>query len=241
MSYTPRELRTTYEPGKEYLHFVLAYEPRIGAVGSAMNADVTIERPGPCTREWAGGLVRCDPNALHTTLVDPRRIPDLFHPCVDDDKDSPAAVAGSGCGCFRTWYDPHFGLPVVAEHYRTADGGRTDRWTYSTYAPLELRAGDTFASLVLNDGGNFWIRTADGVLTLLPQEHQGGYGTGYGGTGPGRLARYITGLLASDGRQTNAGGYQADADPRIAAWVASRAADARQELTLRDLQRIAQD
>ncbi len=33
--------------------------------------------------------MRCEPNAMHCTLVEPKKIPILFHPCVTEDKDSP--------------------------------------------------------------------------------------------------------------------------------------------------------
>lgn len=134
MSFTHPDLNLT-DPTKGYAHFVLYAEARIGVAGAAWNATVSIERQSPYAREWLDRLVRCDPNPLHTTLVGNQAIPKLFHPCVDDD--SPSAVSGMGCVCRRTWYDPKFDLPV-GKHYRSVSGG-TDHWTYTTYAPLDLR------------------------------------------------------------------------------------------------------
>ena len=103
----------------------------------------------------------------------------------------PSAVAGSGCLCFKSSMDHQFGLPVVAPHYRTV-GGNMDCWTYKTYVPLDLRPDDEFSLLIIDRTGLFWIRTRDGLLSLLPEENGRGYGTGYGrgptslpGTSPG--------------------------------------------------------
>ncbi len=81
--------------------------------------------------------MRCEPNAMHCTLVEQRKIPALFHPCAEEDKDSPSAIRGSGCVCRRTFYDIEFVLPVVGAHSRTRGRAartsgatrRTPRWT----------------------------------------------------------------------------------------------------------------
>ncbi|MFF4803338.1 hypothetical protein ACFY1U_33845 [Streptomyces sp. NPDC001351] len=57
---------------------------------------------------------------------------------MDDDKDSPAAVGGSGCLCYRTFMDPEFGLPVIAHRYRTV-GGNTDQWGPTRRTPRSIR------------------------------------------------------------------------------------------------------
>jgi len=107
--------------------------------------------------------------------VESQRIPSLFDPCVDEDPASPSAVGGTGCVCRRAWSDPEFGLPVVGEHFRTR-GGATDRWTFRTYAPLDLRPDDVFASVIIDrTSGLFWIRTAAGTLSLLPESVSRGY------------------------------------------------------------------
>jgi len=129
MSRQRRDLKLVYEPDEGWAHFVLYTEPTRGAVASAFNATVAVERETPYSREWLGRLERCEPNTLHTTLVSSDKIPNLFHPCVYEDKDSPGAIAGSGCVCLQPWYDPEFGLPVVADHYRTV-GGAIERWKY---------------------------------------------------------------------------------------------------------------
>ncbi|GAA2417535.1 hypothetical protein GCM10010404_90120 [Nonomuraea africana] len=239
MSFTHPDLNLT-DPTKGYAHFVLYTEARIGVAGAAWNATVSIERQSPYAREWLDRLVRCEPNPLHTTLVDNQAIPKLFHPCVDDDKNSPSAVEGSGCICHRTWYDPEFGLPVVGEHYRTV-GGDTDRWTYTTYAPLDLRPRDAFAYLVIDrTSGLFWIRTTAGTLSLLPEHHSCGYDVGRTGGGPCAFAEYLHKLVASDGADTAIGGlpHGQSADPQILAWVTSTDAKRTQELTMEDLKTI---
>ncbi|MFB6876312.1 hypothetical protein [Streptomyces sp. NPDC056323] len=124
----------------------------------------------PHFQEWLSRLVRCEPNAMHCTLVEPTKIPALFHPCVTEDKNSPSAVRGSGCVCRRTFYDPEFGLPVVGEHFKHAGAGGTDQWSYKTYAPLELRPDDIFSSFHTGRG-LFWARTDKGDLSILPQRH----------------------------------------------------------------------
>ncbi|MFE2431908.1 hypothetical protein ACFXJ5_34940 [Streptomyces sp. NPDC059373] len=116
------------------------------------------------------------------------KIPSLFHACVKDDTYSPSAVGGSGCVCYRTFMDPEFALTVVAHHHRTVSGN-VDRWTYNTYAPLDLRPNDEFARLIIDRAGPFWVRTANGLLSFLPEEQARGYNIGYGGGGPAELAR----------------------------------------------------
>lgn len=73
--------------------------------------------------EWLGRLVRCEPNALHCTLVEPTKIPTLFHPCVTEDPSSPSAVSGSGCVCRRTFYDPESGPPRRRQALQAPRGG----------------------------------------------------------------------------------------------------------------------
>jgi hypothetical protein len=194
---------------------------------------VSIERESPYAKEWLGRLQPCQPNTLLTTLVESDKIADLFHACVDDDKDSPAAVRGSGCLCFKTFMDPELGLPVVAHHYRTF-GGDIDQWTYKAYAPLDLRPDDGFHRLIIDrQSGMFWIRTRDGLLSILPEENGRVYGSGYGGGGPSELARYIIALLDSGGEDTAAAGdrrHDAQPDTKVLAWVSSEAAARTQAL-----------
>ncbi|MEU9837289.1 hypothetical protein AB0D67_37630 [Streptosporangium sp. NPDC048047] len=227
------------DPRKGYTHFVLYTEPSIGIAGAAWNATLSIERHSPYVQEWLSRLERCEPNPLHATLVDNQEIPKLFHRCVDEDKDSPSAIKGVGCTCRRTWYDMEFGLPVVGRHFR-GSGGVNDRWTYTTYTPLDLRPSDVFSSVVI-DHGLFWVRTAAGVLSFLPQRERRGYGAGpdSGTGGSTAFAAYLQQLVDSDGRNTAASVHPSDdLDPRIHAWVRSEAAGQRQELTLRDLEAI---
>ncbi|WP_031072042.1 hypothetical protein [Streptomyces sp. NRRL WC-3742] len=240
MSYKQPDLQVTYEPSKGWAHFVLYTEPQHGLTSAGLNGTVSIERQTRYVKEWLGRLQRCDPNPLHTTLVGNSDIPALFHPCVYDDKDSPSAVGGDGCVCYQTSYDPEFGLPVVAHHYRTVTGN-IEKWTYSTYAPVDLRPNDTFASLIIDQGAYFWVRTASGLLSLLPESRKaGGYSIGYGGGGPTNLAWYIQQLIESNGGNTAAGALRGTGmpDARLREWVSSEESMQTRELTLDDLRRI---
>ncbi|MFL4910737.1 hypothetical protein ACJ6WF_48515 [Streptomyces sp. MMS24-I2-30] len=239
MTFEPVDLNLT-DPEKGYLHFVLYTEARLGVASSSLNAELDIEASQTVTphfQEWLSRLERCEPNAMHCTLVEPTKIPSLFHPCVTEDKNSPAAaISGSGCTCRRTFYDPEFGLPVVGEHFKHVGTGGTDQWSYKTYAPLELRPDDVF-DLFITGRGLFWARTDKGLLSILPQRHAVGYNIGYSGGGPHALAAYLTRLAKNDGGTTPAGTPYEDAHPAIVAWTQSKAADrGTNELTLSDLQ-----
>ncbi|WP_345680520.1 hypothetical protein [Yinghuangia aomiensis] len=237
------DLQLAYEPREEWAHFVLHIEPEGGHVASAFNRALSFEeRDSPYVHEWLGRLRSCEPTALHCALVEKAKIPRLFHPCVYDDKDSPAAVQRSGCTCRQTWYDPEFGLPVVGEHYRTV-GGAIETWTYLTYTPLALRANDTFEALIVDaQAGQYWIRTGDGILALAPQDRLRGFNIGYGGGGPTELARYIQRIVASRGRDTGVDVTRrhrdADLPRHIHDWVSNKAAAVTAELTLEDLAAI---
>ena len=115
MTYMHRDLNLT-NPGKGFAHFVLYTELNNGLVTNALNATASFEKQTSRVREWLDRLQRCEPNALHATLVRTTDMPKLFHPCVYQDDNSPAGVGGSGCTCFQTYYDPEFCLPVVADH-----------------------------------------------------------------------------------------------------------------------------
>lgn len=238
MTFEPAALNLV-DSRKGYLHFVLYTEPRLGLATSSLNAALDVEASYTATphfQEWRSRLVRCRPNAMHCSLVEPGSIPGLFRPCVTEDKDNPAAISRSGCACRQTYYDPVFGLPVVAEHCRYAGAGGTDQWGYLTYAPLALRPDDVFSSFITSSG-LFWARTDEGVLSFLPQKNANGYNMGYSGGGPHALAAYLTQVARSDGRATAAGASRKDVDPAILAWMESSAAErGRNELSLSDLQ-----
>lgn len=238
MTYEARDLNLT-DPTKSYLHFVLYTQAQNGTASSTLNAELKIEAPQTVTphfQEWLGRLVRCEPNAMHCTLVEPTKIPTLFHPCVTEDKNSPSAINGSGCVCRRTFYDPEFGLPVVGEHFKHTGTGGTDQWSYRTYAPLELRPDDIFSRF--HTGRSlFWARTDKGDLSILPQHHGVGYEIGYNGGGPHALAAYLTQIARNDGGTTPAGTRYEEAHPAILAWTQSKAAErGTNELSLGDLQ-----
>ncbi|MFJ6769952.1 hypothetical protein ACIQOV_03045, partial [Kitasatospora sp. NPDC091257] len=175
---------------------------------------------------------------LHALLVTNQEMPRLFHPCVDEDAASSSAVSGSGCVCRRTFTDPEFGTPVVAEHYRTVGRG-TDRWTYQTLSPVSLRDGESVTTLVI-DRGTFWTRTSRGVLSLIPTHRANGYNVGYSGGGPRALAAYIQQLVDSDGKDTAALGPGRGIPSQGAlAFTKSEAAKRTQELTLNQLKTLA--
>ncbi|MFG3429422.1 hypothetical protein [Streptomyces californicus] len=238
MTFEPRDLNLA-DPQKGFLHFVLYTEARLGVAASSLNAELDIEpyqTITPLFQEWLNRLERCEPNALHCTLVSPDKIPTLFHPCATEDKNSAAALGSAGCRCQRTFYDPDFGLPVVGTHSKANDADGPDRWSYTTYAPLELRPGDTFRSFITSRG-LFWARTDKGLLSFLPQKHGMGYNLGYSGGGPNALAAYLTRIAENDGRPTPAGAPYEDAHPALVAWTKGSAAErGTNELTLHDLQ-----
>ncbi|MDT0485350.1 hypothetical protein [Streptomyces doebereineriae] len=242
MTYEPVDLNLT-DPTKGYLNFVLYTEARLGIASTSLNADVSIaarQAQTPHFEEWLSRLVRCEPNAMHCTLVEPTKIPALFRPCVEEDKDSPSVVRGSGCVCRRTFYDPEFGLPVVGAHFKHAGAGGTDQWSYNTYAPLDLRPGDTFDRFLVS-GGLFWARTEKGLLSILPQRNGLGYNIGYNGGGPHALAAYLTQVAVTDGQNTAAGAAYEKAHPAIVAWTQSSAEDrGTNTLTLSDLKAMQQ-
>ncbi|WP_254404503.1 hypothetical protein [Streptomyces anulatus] len=237
MTYEPRDLNLT-DPVKGYLHFLLYTEAGRGVASASLNAELDIEAPQTVTphfQEWLSRLERCEPDALHCTLVAPAQIPSLFQPCVTEHRNSPAPIDGPGCTCRRAFYDPEFGLPVVGEHFDHAGPDGTDRWAYTTYAPLELRPDDTFSSFITGRG-LFWARTAKGLLSILPQQHGLGYNLGYSGGGPHALAAYLTQIARNEGGPTPAGTRYEDAHPAIVAWTQSTAAErGTNELSLSDL------
>ncbi|MET9956294.1 hypothetical protein ABZ135_32770 [Streptomyces sp. NPDC006339] len=237
MSYQHKDLNLT-DPTRGSLHFVMYTELRMGLAFGALNAHVTFhpQQQTPLTREWVDRLERCEPNALHCSLVSAQQeIPALFHPCVEEDKESPSAFAGSGCECRRSFYDLEFGMPVVGEHYRTVSGN-IDQWFYRTYAPLDLRPDDVFDRFIV-DNGHFWVRTEKGLLSILPQQTALGYGVGYEGGGPHALAAYLSEVAATGGKNTAAGAPYEKADPGILAWTESPHRTTN-ELTLQDLKAL---
>ncbi|MEV8324574.1 hypothetical protein [Kitasatospora sp. NPDC056731] len=239
MSRTQHDLQTTYDPNQGWSHFVLYSEPQYGIASSGLHGSVSFERPTRRVKEWQDRLQKCEPNPLHTLLVESRKIPSLFHPCVYEDRNSPSAVAQDGCVCFQASYDPEFGLPVVADHHRTVSGN-IDHWTYRTLAPTDLRPGDSFASFIIDEATNFWIRTTAGVLVILPEARHGGYSVGYSGGGPNALASYLRKLIETDGEDAAPLEHRFDEKPdrKLVAWTSSKEAQRPQELTLDDLRRI---
>ncbi|MGV9268087.1 hypothetical protein ACWDRR_25880 [Kitasatospora sp. NPDC003701] len=254
MTESQHDLTLTYDPNKTWAHFVLYTEPERGIIGASMNATVVIERSSPYVQEWERRLQRCVPNPLHTTMVDNDKIPALWHACVDEDTASPAAIAGSGCTCYRTFTDPETGMPVVSEHYRTCSGpgladimgwktqdGPTDRWTHRTYAPLGLREGQSCASLIIDRrSGLFWLRSDRGTLYPLPELNGRGHSL-EGASGRGALADYIQQLADSDGHDTFIAvpRRRTPTAPGIEAFLGSQEARRTQELTLADLKDLA--
>jgi hypothetical protein len=66
------------DPTKGFLQFVVYAEPRLSIASNSLNADITIEpaqTQTPHVQEWLSRLERCEPNALHCTLVEPKKIP----------------------------------------------------------------------------------------------------------------------------------------------------------------------
>ncbi|MEV5567917.1 hypothetical protein AB0L54_34440 [Streptomyces sp. NPDC052196] len=244
MTNEPVDLNLT-DPTNGFMHFVLCTEPPLGIASSSLNAELAIDAQQAVTphfQEWLSRLVRCEPNAMHCTLVESTNIPALFRPCVTEDPSSQSAIAGSGCVCRRTFYDLEFGLPVVGKHFKHSGTGGTDQWSYKTFAPIALRPGDTFSRF--HTGRSlFWARTEKGDLSILPQREGQGYGLGYGGGGPHALAAYLTQLAETDGQNTAVAASYAreDAHPAILNWTQSSATDRNtNELSLSDLKAMVQ-
>lgn len=231
------DLHLSHNERRGYWHFVLYIEPP-GEPGSAINADQRFETSASrYAAEWLGRLTPCDPDGLHVTLVGAKDAPNLWNPCVYDDPDSPAAIARDGCLCWQTSRDPVTYLPVAAQHYRTVSGNH-ENWTHSTYAPLALPEGERLATLIIDrEASMFWVRTAHGVLHILPERAGAGYNSGYSGGGPAELARVIEKIVKSDGYDVTAG-TRGSPSPAVDAWVSSTAAAHTQELTLDQLKTL---
>lgn len=223
------------DPTKGFFHFALYSEPSNGIACAALNADVAIERNSIYVAQWRERLRKCTPNALHATLVTTESVPQLFGPCAEE-----GHAANAMFDCHDSYVDPLFGLPVVVRHTRNARSGR-ETWACSTYAPLDLRPDDQFERLIIDRESNtFWARTTDGVLSLLPEAQGRGYNVGYGGGGPIELARYITQLLDTGGKETAAGGTPFTEKPnaQILKWATSDLPARDREWTLRKLRTL---
>jgi hypothetical protein len=241
MSYQhDRDLNMTYSPDRGYFHFVLYIEPP-ATPGSAINASQIVEAStSRYAAEWRDRLISCDPDALHVSLVTKDEAPNLWHPCVYDDPNSPSAIAGEGCVCWQTFQDPVTLLPVVADHYRTVSGN-SERWRHFTYAPLSLRDGERLDKLIIDrEADMFWVRTDRGTLHILPEKQGAGYGTGYSGGGPSELTGLIEKIVKSDGYDVTPGIPNGVSNQKVFSWVSSGSADRTQELTLADLKVLCQ-
>ncbi|GAB1639638.1 hypothetical protein [Krasilnikovia sp. MM14-A1259] len=229
------DLYLTYSPARGYWNFVLYVEPS-GPPVSAINAGrlfwLSTSR---YATEWRDRLIACTPNALHVMLAGQSNAPELWHPCVYDDPQSPAAI-GDGCDCWKTFYDPVTGLPVAANHELPL-GRAQERWQYHTYAPLSLPENERLTVLVIDrETGLFWVRTDHETLQILPERQSNGYEVGYRGGGPTELARMIEKIVRSDGQDVSAGTPRPGMpDKKVLNWVSSAAADRTQEFTLDQL------
>ncbi|MEU2549997.1 hypothetical protein ABZ618_32040 [Streptomyces roseolus] len=218
MTFEARNLNLA-DPERGYLSFVLSAEARLGCVSSSLNAELGIEEHQTATphfQEWLSRLERCTPNAMHCTLVAPTEIPCLFHPCVAEDNNSPAAIAGSGCRCRRAFYDPDFGLSVVGDHLKHAR---------QRHGPVELqdvRPARTAPRRRLQQLHHRprTVLGPDGqrAPVVPPQKRGVDCGTGHNGGGPRTLASCLTQIARNDGGPTPAGNRHEEADPAIFAW-----------------------
>src|SRR3954468_11879345 len=94
-----RPLELTYSPNRGFWHFVLYVQPPASA-GGALNAmQIVREEKGHYAAQWLERRQPCVPDAPHVSLVSSEDGPKLCQPCVYDDPDSPAAIAGEGCRC----------------------------------------------------------------------------------------------------------------------------------------------
>jgi hypothetical protein len=111
------------DPKTGCLHLALYTEARRGIDSSSLNAKPDIEAfqtVTPHLQEWLSRLVRCEPNAMHCTLVGPTKNPALFHPCVTEDKDSPLASEARAVCADRPSTSPSSDCPSWANTVRRA-------------------------------------------------------------------------------------------------------------------------
>lgn len=232
-------LEFTYNPDRGYMHFVLYFETGDHGPGSAINSTRSFEVTDSCyVTEWVDRLRSCKANALHVSLVSDDEAPNLWDQCVYTDPKSPAAIVEDGCVCWQTFYDPLTLLPIAKHHFRTVTGN-IETWTYWTFAPLALPEGERLEKLVIDrEAQMLWVRTANGVLHILPEKIGRGYSVGYSGGGPSELARLIEKISATDGYDLSPGTNGITASSRVLTWATSEAANATQEISLSQLQRL---
>jgi hypothetical protein len=240
-----REVHLKHDRRRGYWNFILYLKN--GVVTAGFNGSQMIEKPvSPHERmssyatEWLNSLVRCEPDALHVAITGPKNAARLWHPCYFDDPESPAALE-DGCLCWQSLRDPATQMPVAAEHFRTVTGN-IEHWHYYTFAPLELPDDERLASVIVDrEARVFWIRTTSGALYLFPEERGRGYEIGYGGGGPGELARFITKIVRSDGYDLSAGTTNEEHyNELVDDWACSSASNYTQELTLEQLRSLCQ-
>ncbi len=238
MTYQPRrEFNLSYDPQRGWFNFVLYSEtPKLW--GSALNATQQLRKSSRYTQEWIGRLQDIEPTPLHMALVSNDEAPRLWDPCVFDDPESPSAVAGDGCLCLTTLYDPLTWMPVVKQHYRTVSGN-IENWTYWTFSPLSLPEGPALERLIIDqDAGVMWLRNDRGELHFLPEKTGEGYNVGYGGGGPGKFAAMIEKIVASDGHDITPDTSQVTANRHLKDWTSSPVSDRTQELSLAQLRTL---
>ncbi|MCG5452941.1 hypothetical protein [Micromonospora hortensis] len=230
-----RDLNLTYDSGRGYWHFVLYIEPPHGA-GSALNGGKIMQAStSRYAAEWINRLTECDPDALHVALVGKNDAPNLWHPCVYEDPESPSAIARDGCVCWQTFHDPVTWLPVAAHHFRTVSGNH-EYWRHFTFTPLALPEKERLDRLIIDsEADSIWVRTDQGNLHFLPEARGAGYSVGYGGGGPTELARMIEKIVQMDGYGVAAGTSRGMPNEKVMSWVSSKAADRTQELGLEQL------
>jgi hypothetical protein len=90
--------------------------------------------------------------------------------------------------------------------------------------------------MIDREANTFWVRTESGDLMLLPELQGRGYNVGYGGGGPGELARMIVKIVESAGEDVSPGTDRRASNRKVDSWVSSAAADRTQELTLEQLE-----
>ncbi|SEP46522.1 hypothetical protein SAMN04489732_110276 [Amycolatopsis saalfeldensis] len=238
MTYQPeRELNLTYDPQRGWFDFVLYSEtPKLW--GAALNATQQLRDSSRYTQEWIGRLQDTEPTPLHMALVSNDDAPRLWSSCVFDDPESQSAVAGDGCLCLTTFYDPLTWMPVVKQHYRTVTGN-IETWTYWTFSPLSLPEGQVLERLIIDqDAGVMWLRNDRGELYFLPEKTGAGYSVGYGGGGPGKFAAMIEKIVASDGHDVTPDTSQVTANRHLTDWTSSPVSDRTRELSLAQLRTL---
>src|SRR5690606_36032528 len=110
---------------------------------------------------------------------------------------------------------------------------------YWTFSPLSLPEGQVLEQLIIDqDADVMWLRNNHGDLHFLPEQVGEGYSVGYGGGGPGKLAKMIEKIVTSDGHDFTPNTKHVTAHRHLHDWTSSPASDQTTELSLAQLRAL---